>query len=72
VTSGPHCPVHESEMTLATHWIHVDGKPFPKPVHVCPVTDCLYAHSVEGYHIIAKTEPVGNPIQDILKKTGRA
>lgn len=62
------CPAHNTDMVLATHWIKLDGKPFPKPVHVCPVADCLYAHGGEGYHKIPATEAVGNPIQDELRK----
>lgn len=64
----PRCPAHNTDMVPATHWIKLDGKSFPKPVHVCTVADCLQAYAAEGYHLIAATEPVGNPIEVVLKK----
>ena len=64
----PRCPTHNADMVPATHWIKVDGKPFPKPVHVCPVVDCLEAHGPEGYHQIPATDPVGNPIEQVLER----
>jgi hypothetical protein len=68
MTEQPLCPIHKVDMNAATHWIQLDGKPFPKPVHVCPVADCLHAHGPEGYHQIAAREAVGNPIEEILRK----
>lgn len=67
MTDQPRCPAHQIAMNPATHWIKLDGKPYPKPVHVCPVADCLQAHGPEGYHLISATEAVGNPIEDVLK-----
>jgi hypothetical protein len=64
----PRCPTHQIEMSPATHWIKLDGRSFPKPVHVCPVVDCLHAHGPEGYHQIPTTEAVGNPIEEVLKR----
>ncbi len=65
----PRCPTHNTDMVPATHWIKLDGKSFPKPVHVCTVADCLCAYATEGYHLIPATEAIGNPIQEILKRT---
>ena len=64
----PLCPVHRCEMTPATHWIKQDGRPFPKPVHVCLMSDCTQAHGPEGHHQIPATEAVGNPIEMVLRK----
>jgi hypothetical protein len=68
MTNEPLCPIHQVGMLPATHWIKLDGKPFPKPVHVCPTTDCIQAHGPEGYHLIPTTEAIGNPIEEVLKR----
>jgi hypothetical protein len=62
----PECPVHSTKMVPATRWIKLDGKPFPKPIHVCPTDGCLYVYDAShGYYKVPESEAIGNPLIDI-------
>jgi hypothetical protein len=63
------CPVHQTEMLPAVHWLKINNRPFPKPIFVCSEPDCLQTYdAVTGYYQLAENEPVGNPISHILSK----
>jgi hypothetical protein len=61
--SNPICRIHGAQMNPATHWITLDGRPFPKPCFVCPVSGCLQVwDSIKGH----STEPEGAVIGSSL------
>ena len=63
MTAEPICPIHKSQMAPATHWITVERRPFPKPVHVCTVSGCLYCYDdANAYHELPEDAPIGQPI----------
>ncbi len=66
----PVCPVHQTEMVRATHWVKIDGKSFPKPIFVCTQTDCVHAFDLatQSYSEIPQNAPVGQPIDDVLSR----
>ena len=65
----PECPVHATAMRPATHWLRLDGKPFPKPIHVCTKPGCLYIYDIaQGYHEAPESEEIGNPLIDVLPR----
>ena len=69
MSSDPFCPVHKSQMTPATHWISVDGKPFPEPIHTCTHSGCLYCYDdVRGYRTLPETAPIGQPVGAALPR----
>src|SRR5215472_2065897 len=62
----PHCPVHQTAMDPATHWVRREGKPFPAPCHVCTQPGCLYVYDpVRGYHELPENESIGQPLSKV-------
>jgi hypothetical protein len=63
----PRCPDHKTEMVPATHWLKLNGRPFPKPVYVCDQTGCLYVYNIpHGYYKALENEPIGRPLTAVL------
>jgi hypothetical protein len=65
----PECPVHSTVMVPATHWLKLDGKRFPKPIHVCTKPGCLYVyHASQVYYEAPESEDIGYPLIDVLPR----
>jgi hypothetical protein len=46
-------------MSAVTHWIKVDGKPFPKPAYACIEAGCNYLwDSAPGFYSADDSEPI--------------
>ena len=58
------CLSHGVEMVPAIHWVTPEnGKPFPKPIRVCPTDGCLQVwDEIRGYHTEPEGAPVGRPM----------
>jgi hypothetical protein len=67
--SDPLCPVHKSLMAPATHWIVVEGKPFPEPIHTCTRSGCLYCFDdARGYRKLPQAAPIGHPVSTAIPR----
>ena len=69
----PHCPVHQTAMVTATHWVQREGKPFPAPCDVCSQPGCLYVYDLaQGYHELPENELIGHPLSKALPPRPRS
>jgi hypothetical protein len=65
----PVCPVHQTEMVAATHWVKLNGKPFPKPVFVCD-QECLHVFDpvTNSYSALPDDALIGQPIDYVVSR----
>jgi hypothetical protein len=69
MASTPECPRHHLPMVKATHWVKLNDRPFPKPIHTCIMRGCLIVHDdVQGFYKASKGEPIGHSIPSAIHR----
>jgi hypothetical protein len=69
MASTPECPRHHLPMVEATHWVKLNNRPFPKPIHSCIMRGCVMAHDhIEGFYKASHSGPIGNLIPSAVRR----